>query len=216
MSTRTDPALQQALDALAPCISIGHRLIAPGDEAALTDDEARSIATTVLAVRRASGSARLVVRDLLARLGHPGCAVLKTASGAPAWPAGIVGSLAHDDQVAVAAVARRGDVAALGIDVEPAEPLPDDVLDLVATEPERPGLAGDPIAGRLLFVAKEAVYKAVYPLDGVILDFHDITVDLAGREAVVHNGRVLDLRICRVPRLVVLALARPDPRESSP
>jgi 4'-phosphopantetheinyl transferase EntD len=216
MSSFTDSALQQALDTLSPRVVVGHRVIAPGDEAALTDDEAGSIATTVLAVRRASGAARLVARDLLARLGHPGVAVLKTASGAPAWPAGIVGSLAHDDRVAVAAVARRGDVAALGIDVEPVEPLPADVLDLVATAPERPGLAGDPVAGRLLFAAKEAVYKAVYPLDGVILDFHDITVDLVRRKAVVHGGRILDLHLCRAPRLVVLALVRPDPRESSP
>lgn len=208
MSTFTEPALQQALDALAPGVVVGHRLIAPGDEAALTEDEALSIASTVLSVRRASGAARRVVRDLLAPFGHPGCAVLKTASGAPAWPHDIIGSIAHDDHVAVATVARRGAVAALGIDVEPAEPLPDDVLDLVATETERPGLADDPLGGRLLFAAKEAVYKAVYPLDGIFLDYHDIQVDLVGRRAVVNNGRILDLRLCRVPRIVVLAFVR--------
>lgn len=205
MSGFSDVALRGALDGLAPGIAVGHRLIAPGDEAALLDEEARSIASTVVAVRRAGGAARLVARALLARLGHPGCAVPRAASGAPVWPADIVGSLAHDDRVAVAAVALRRDLAALGIDVEPAQPLPEDLLDLVATERERAAPADDPLAGRLLFAAKEAVYKAIYPLDRVFLDYHDIEVDLACRSARVRNGRDLALRYCRAPCLVVLA-----------
>jgi 4'-phosphopantetheinyl transferase EntD len=45
--------------------------------------------------------------------------------------------------------------------VEPAEPLPSELLHLVSTPNERMYLAADPFRGRLLFVAKEAVYKAV-------------------------------------------------------
>jgi 4'-phosphopantetheinyl transferase EntD len=207
---RVDVALERALDRLGDelpdlGIVVGHRLIAAGDEQALDDAEARSIASMVVAVRRASGTARLVARDLMARFGHRGCAVPKTASGAPAWPAGLIGSLAHDERVAVAAVALRRSVAALGIDVEPASPLPDEVLELVATERERPVVAGEPLRARLLFAAKEAVYKAVYPLDGLFLDFHDITVDLAGRTALVTNGRRLDLRFACATHVVALA-----------
>lgn len=203
-----DPVLQRALDALLPGVAIAHRVIAPGDEAALLEAEQDSIVSSVVAVRRASGAARVVVRRLLAGFGHPGVAVVRTASGAPAWPDGIVGSLAHDDAVAVAAVARCSGFAALGIDVEPAEPLPDDIVELVATVAERSGLAGDPLRARLLFAAKEAVYKAMHPLDGVFLDFHDIVVDLVGRKAVVPSGRILDLAVCRAPRIVVLAFLR--------
>jgi Phosphopantetheinyl transferase component of siderophore synthetase len=54
----------------------------------------------------------------------------------------------------------RADVGALGIDVEPAECLPSELLDLVATPQERLNLGDDVYRGRLLFVAKEAVYKA--------------------------------------------------------
>ncbi len=201
----SDPVLQQALESLAPGIALGHRRIAPGDEAALLDEEARSIVSEVVAVRRASGAARLVARDLLARLGHPGCAVPKIASGAPAWPPDVVGSLAHDDRIAVAAVALRRYVEMVGIDVEPAEPLPPDVLDLITTERERLRLSDDPFQGRLLFAAKEAVYKAVYPVDQVFLDYHDIVVDLADRRAIVLNGRVLELRFLAAAHLVVLA-----------
>jgi len=159
----TDPSVQSAIDALSvPGIMIGYRLISAGDEDALLPDEAAPLAASIVKVRRASGAARIVARDLLARLGYAGCALPKAASGAPIWPAGIVGSLAHDARVAIAAVGRSRDVEAVGIDVEPAEPLPAEILDMVATPQELLKIADDPCQGRLLFVAKEAVYKAVY------------------------------------------------------
>lgn len=208
-SASIDPNLQQALENLAPGIVVGHRLITSGDEAALSDDEAQSIGSTVVAVRRASGAARLIARELLARLGHPPCPLPKTASGLPAWPPDIVGSLAHDDHIAIAAVAPRREAEAVGIDIEPAEPLPPDVVDLVVTARERDGLNDDPLRGRLLFAAKEAVYKALYPRDRVFLEYHDIEVDLAGNKAVVRNQRVIELRFCRATHVVALAFVRP-------
>ncbi|MBK5957442.1 hypothetical protein CCR97_04355 [Rhodoplanes elegans] len=201
-------ALQRVLDVLVPGVAVGCRAILPGDEAALREAEADSIVSTIVAVRRASGAARVVARALLDDLGHRDVVLVRTASGAPAWPDGIVGSLAHDQEIAVAAVASRARIAALGIDVEPADPLPDDIVDLVVTAAEHDGLDRDPLHGRLLFAAKEAVYKAMHPLDGVFLDFHDIVVDLAARTAVVPSGRILDLAVCRAPRIVVLALLR--------
>ena len=130
MAVTRDPSLASAIDALAlRGVLIGHRLIMPGDEDSLLPQEAHAFASSVVKVRRASGAARIVARQLLAQLGHEHCAVPKAPSGAPIWPAGVVGSLTHDSRVAVAAVGRRRDVAALGIDVEPAESLPPDLLD---------------------------------------------------------------------------------------
>ena len=203
-----DPALERDLAALAlPGLLIGHRVIQPGDELALLDEEAESIASTRPAVRRASGAARIVARELLAQLGYPGFPVRKTASGAPVWPADVVGSLAHDDEIAVAAVALRRDVGAVGIDIEPAAMLPHDMLDLIATPAERRTIGDEPLRGRLLFAAKEAVYKAAYPLDGVFLEFRDIAVDLAARKATTSTGRVMALRTCVSSHVVVLAVA---------
>src|SRR5262245_42793783 len=164
MIVTVDPSLQSAIDALAfPGIVIGHRLISPGDEDALLLDDAPAFASSVVKVRRASGAARIVARQLLKRLGQPECALPRTSGGAPAWPAGVVGSLAHDSRVAVAAAGMGRDVGAIGIDVEPAEALPSELLDLVATPQERLTLGDDLYHGRMLFVAKEAVYKAGYP-----------------------------------------------------
>ena len=203
-----DPSLQRELDALAPPgLLIGHRLISPGDEDALLGEEAASIAVTVVGARRASGAARIVARALLAQLGHPHAPLPRSASGAPVWPEEIAGSLAHDDQVAVAAVGRQRDIGSVGIDVEPAVLLPPDMLELIATPNERRKIAADPLRGKLLFAAKEAVYKAVYPLERVFLEFRDIEVDLAARKAVTRTGRVVALRYSLSPRVVVLALA---------
>src|SRR5260370_22766928 len=80
MIMAVDPLLQAAIDALAfPGVVIGHRLISPGDEDALLPEEAPAFASSVVKVRRASGSARIVARQLLKRLGHPECALPRTS-----------------------------------------------------------------------------------------------------------------------------------------
>ena len=123
----------------------------------------------------------------------------------PVWPEGIVGSLAHDSKVAIAAMAARRDFLSVGIDVEPAEPLNPDLLGMVATAKELERIADDPCGGRLLFSVKEAIYKAVYPLDGQFLDHHDVEVNLSAGTAAVRYGRTLRFRYCVTAHIVALA-----------
>src|SRR6185503_3109793 len=88
-----DAPLQQMLDVIAPPgILLSHRVIASGDELALLPEEFTAFATSVDKVRRASGAARIVARDLLNRFGHHNRAIVKSSSGVPLWPNGIVGS----------------------------------------------------------------------------------------------------------------------------
>ncbi|MBZ0146515.1 MAG: 4'-phosphopantetheinyl transferase superfamily protein [Pseudorhodoplanes sp.] len=224
MSGAVDPALAAAIKTLpAPGVLIGHRVIQPGDDSALLETEVRTVTAAIAEKRRASGAARIVGRALLRELGVPEQAIPKRVSGAPLWPDGITGSFAHDHLVAVAAAGLTRDVGALGIDIEPAVALPADMLDLVTTpnerigidgDPlrgrvstpnERIGIDGDPLRGRVLFVVKEAVYKAVHPLDGKFLDYHDIDVDLAARKAVTRTGRTVDIRYCVSSHIVAVA-----------
>ena len=205
--TAIDPLLARDIEALTvPGLLIGHRVISAGDENALLDEEAASIVSPVLAVRRASGSARIVARALLAQLGYGRVAVPKGEAGEPFWPMGLTGSLAHDDRIAVAAVALQRDIRAVGIDVEPAVPLTPDMLELIATPQELRSIADDLLQGKFLFAAKEAVYKAVYPLDRMFLEFRDIEVDLTASKAVTRTGRRVALRICISSHVVVVAL----------
>ena len=67
-----DPSLQRAIDALAvPGLLIGHRVISPGDELALLDEEMASISFPAIERRRASGAARIVARELMTRWALP-------------------------------------------------------------------------------------------------------------------------------------------------
>jgi 4'-phosphopantetheinyl transferase EntD len=168
--TSPNSELHHAIEALnAPGIAIGHRAIRDGDESALLTDERDALARSVPKVRRASGAARDIARALLAGLGQPPRPIVKSPSGMPVWPDGVVGSLAHDAEIAVAAVACRRDFAGVGIDVEPAEPLDPALLAMIATAGEREQIGGDRVLARVLFCIKEAVYKAVYPLDHTFL-----------------------------------------------
>jgi 4'-phosphopantetheinyl transferase EntD len=85
-----------------------------------------------------------------------------------------------------------------------------ELMDVIATPAERHQLGshqdGQEFGARLLFVAKEAIYKAVHPLDGVFLDHHDVEVDLTGRKAVVlRTGRTVPLRLALANHIVALA-----------
>jgi 4'-phosphopantetheinyl transferase EntD len=71
----------------------------------------------------------------------------------------------------VAAVASTRAFAGLGIDVEPAIPLPPELVEALATPLGAGRNASIVIESRLLFAAKEAIYKAQHPIDKVSLIF---------------------------------------------
>jgi 4'-phosphopantetheinyl transferase EntD len=197
--------LQQAIEMMAPRgIFVGYKAIGPNDELALMPEEQPAFAASVAKVRRASGAARIVARQLMQKAGVAPLPIPKSTGGMPGWPPGLVGSLAHDPDVAVAAIAAARDFQGVGVDVEPPEPLGDDLLGIVASNKESEQVAGDPLGGRLLFSVKEAVYKAVYPLDRQFLDHHDVEVDLLTETASIRGQRTVPFRFCTAPRIVTL------------
>jgi 4'-phosphopantetheinyl transferase EntD len=136
--------------------------------------------------RREFSTARVCARAALAGLGLPPVAILTGARGAPRWPDGVVGSITHCAGYRASAVARSRDLAALGVDAEPNEALPRGVLDLIALAEERARLpghggaaAGEVCWDRLLFSAKEAVYKAWFPLTQQWLGYHGAAITLS-------------------------------------
>jgi 4'-phosphopantetheinyl transferase EntD len=154
-------------------------------ETGLLEEEARAVAHAVEKRRREFATARRCARRAMSRLGIPRLPILPGEGGAPTWPPGLVGSMTHCHHYSAAAVARNTDIAALGIDAEPHEALPDGVIDLIALPSEKEGVAAlleqRPLVrwDRLLFCAKEAVYKTWFPLARCWLGFHDVrlTVD---------------------------------------
>ncbi|MEV7629543.1 4'-phosphopantetheinyl transferase superfamily protein [Actinoplanes sp. NPDC089786] len=128
------------------------------------------IARAVEARRREFITARRCARTALRAFGYPDAPILSGPRREPRWPAGIAGSITHCAGYRAAAVARAADVDLLGIDAEPNAPLPEGVAGSI-TVPGEPAmidrLAGShpgPHWGRLLFSAKESVYKAWFPV----------------------------------------------------
>ena len=102
--------------------------------------------------------------------------------GQPLWPAGFVGSITHTPGHCAATVARSDHFRGLGIDVEACEPLDEALRPIVLDERERAMLGEVPGGSsplcKLLFCAKEAVFKCLYPSIGQFLDFDDVSVSL--------------------------------------
>ncbi len=135
--------------------------------------------------RREFATVRGCARTALARLGIPPEPLVPDVSGAPRWPRGAVGSLTHCPGYRAAVVAPAREYAALGIDAEPAEPLPAVVAARLLPDAERRSadelraVLGLP-ADRLAFCAKEASYKAFSPWCGRRYGIRDFAVRLAG------------------------------------
>jgi len=171
------------------------RLLPPGVEAveAFTDrageepypGEADLIARAVDGRRREFITARRCAREALQRLGRPPAPIRAGERREPQWPPGVVGSITHCAGYRAAAVAPATAVAGVGIDAEPHGPLPEGVLDSVSADGDTGRLGElarrDPSVhwDRLLFSAKESVYKAWFPLTRRWLGFEDasLTID---------------------------------------
>jgi 4'-phosphopantetheinyl transferase EntD len=151
-------------------------------ETSLYPGEAELVARAVSKRRREFTTARHCARRALAQLGVAPAAILTGERGEPRWPAGVVGSMTHCDGYRAAAVAHAAAVASVGIDAEPHGPLPEGVAGLVVRPEEAARLTeltgSDATVAwdRLLFSAKESVYKAWYPLTGRWLDFSEAVV----------------------------------------
>lgn len=145
-------------------------------------EEEPLIARSVAKRRNEFITARHCARLAMDRLGIPPAPILKGDKGEPRWPAGVVGSLTHTHGYRGAAVGHSRAVRSVGIDAEPHDVLPEKVLEAISLPVERREIAalrGGLHWDRILFCAKEATYKAWFPLTGRWLGFEDahITFD---------------------------------------
>ncbi|MEO9328724.1 4'-phosphopantetheinyl transferase family protein [Gordonia aurantiaca] len=146
--------------------------------------------------RREFTTVRHCARQALARIGFEPVPILKGEKGEPQWPAGVVGSLTHCDGYRAAVVAHAMGVRSLGIDAEPHDTLPDGVLEHTSLPAEREVLATRPAGlhwDRLLFCAKEATYKAWFPITRRWLGFEDahITFEQTAPTGGTFTSRIL-------------------------
>lgn len=170
----------QAIDWLTDSACCWMPLLPGSGQGVLPDAEA-ALMVDVAERRRAHFAAgRTCARAALATFGQSEAVIGRTADGAPIWPDGMVGSIAHCGQAAVAIVAREARWSTLGIDIEIDRPLPDDAAGYVLDEVERAALAALPGGpGRWAlpaFGAKECVHKCLQPLHGLFLEFGEVRI----------------------------------------
>ena len=147
------------------------------DPPALLPDEAAAVAGAVPARVAEFAAGRLAARRAMAALGHPPMPIPVGPGREPVWPRGLAGSIAHVGAVAAAAL-RAG--LPLGLDLELDEALEPELWPLICSPAE---LAALPVADRgravrRIFSAKEAVYKAQYPVTGQLIGFQAVAITL--------------------------------------
>ena len=113
-------------------------------------------------------------RALLHQLLDTSTPIMRAPHGAPLWPDGVVGSLAHDRSRAVAVVGSTASYRAMGIDIEPHGASDSELRESVlrADDPDIDAVAA--------FVMKEAAYKAWSDLGGDVIGPLEIQLRVDG------------------------------------
>jgi 4'-phosphopantetheinyl transferase EntD len=162
----------------------------------LFPEEERILGQAVEKRRREFTTSRACAREALAELGFRATPILAGQRGEPLWPEGIVGSITHCDGYRACAVARSSEIVTIGIDAETNAALPEGLLPDIARPEELPSLrrlARDSPQvhwDRLLFSAKESVYKAWFPLAKRWLGFEEATIAIE-RDTGTFSARLL-------------------------
>ncbi len=120
---------------------------------------------------------RMAARTALEELGLtivPG--VGRGSKNEPLWPRGICGSITHSDQFSIALTGFLRTYAGIGCDLEHIEKeLEADLVNRIALPAEEAWINSDPEQYQLrayaLFSAKEALYKAVFPIHQTFFGF---------------------------------------------
>jgi 4'-phosphopantetheinyl transferase EntD len=150
-------------------------------------EEDQLVANAVDARRAQFHAGRACARSSLRQLGLTDEAILVNPDRTPRWPPGAIGSITHTQGFCGAMVSTTTVWRGLGVDAECSGAVtPDLWLDLFTTA-EIAWLRGLPALERnafatVMFSAKEAYFKAQYPLTLSWLDFTEAEVTLdAGR-----------------------------------
>lgn len=128
--------------------------------------------------RREFRAGRHCAHRALNRLGMPDQPILRYQDGSPIWPDGYLGSITHCRDLCLAACARHDPIRGIGLDVEPLEPLKPGLASKIQIAKETACLRtpGAKLPDRLVFSAKESLYKCFYPIVKRFFGFHSVEI----------------------------------------
>jgi 4'-phosphopantetheinyl transferase EntD len=174
--------LSVELSGLFPAGVVAVELTGEAPRTVLTSVELNSI--THCADKRIQDFARgrACAHRALGELGIRDFSLLAGQKREPIWPQGITGSITHTAGFAAAVVARRADIASLGVDCEIIESVDEELWERICTPTEQARLERLPVVERrrqaaLTFAAKEAFYKCQFALSHEWVGFEDVNIE---------------------------------------
>jgi 4'-phosphopantetheinyl transferase EntD len=143
------------------------------------EQEERLIEGSVIKRQREFRAGRNAARAALKQLDAPSGPLLRGKHREPIWPRGFIGSISHCDDSCITACVKKGKIISLGLDVEPLKPLKPGIARYIETEGERLFMERHPeLPPRLIFSAKESLYKCYHPLVRRFFGFHSVELDI--------------------------------------
>ena len=128
-------------------------------------------------------SGRICAGEVLSKLGTLGQPVLRDPqTREPLWPEGISGSITHIGKWAAAAAGKTSDILGIGIDLEDLERQVDSRISRHVCIPEEQKWlqeCGEDFLEqnlKIIFSAKESIFKAFFPYTRTYLHFHDARI----------------------------------------
>ena len=128
-------------------------------------------------------SGRICAGEVLSKLGTLGQPVLRDPqTREPLWPEGISGAITHSGKWAAAAAGKTSEVLGIGIDLEDLERQVDSRISRHVCIPEEQKWlqeCGEDFLEqnlKIIFSAKESIFKAFFPYTRTYLHFHDARI----------------------------------------
>ena len=140
----------------------------------LTAAESAAISSAVDKRRKEYATGRWLAHRALSQLGLSIESILSGEKREPVWPESTVGSITHADGLVAVAVSAKPNVLGVGIDLERAGRVGDLLLRKILTQRERQQL-GD-LDPTLIFSAKEACYKVLFPIFREYVPFQAVEI----------------------------------------
>ncbi|HWZ14335.1 MAG TPA: 4'-phosphopantetheinyl transferase superfamily protein [Mucilaginibacter sp.] len=177
------------------------------DTEVLTAGEKALVEKAGVQRQRHFSTGRYCAREALRRFGVNNAEILMGEVKEPLWPDGFVGSISHSKKLTGAIVARAGDIAAIGLDIETIGGVGRDMWDMLFVDSEQAFLNtldddGQSLFATLMFSFKEAFYKLQYPLTKQYLDFKEAVLQYAGGIFTLRTTSEFDYHKIPVEQLV--------------
>lgn len=134
--------------------------------------------------RREFLAGRACAHAALRAVGRDGHPLGRGEEREPLWPAGVVGSISHAEDLVGAVVAPAAAAWGVGLDIEPLAPPLDAAVERLVLAPAELARPPGPTARlaahrtKIAFAAKECVYKCLFPRTRWPLELRDVTVEI--------------------------------------